>query len=195
MQELYIFLFLHQTTTASRATRHTKKLYIFLFLHQTTTLEQLHLGSIQLYIFLFLHQTTTFRKLGIYGMSCISFFSYIKPQLQINEVTQTTVVYLSFPTSNHNCNDVEHTFIMLYIFLFLHQTTTNKLSFLEYLALYIFLFLHQTTTVSSSNKSLARCISFFSYIKPQLCRAVFERLRVVYLSFPTSNHNHIPPHN
>ena len=55
----------------------------------------------------------------------------------------------------------------MYIFWFLHQTTTN------YLNLY---------------KSLS-CISFDSYIKPQPACCNSLRKRVVYLLIPTSNHN------
>ena len=51
--------------------------------------------------------------------------------------------------------------------------------------------LKQTTTSGTLLQHRAHCISFDSYIKPQLpcCRRC--DLRVVYLLIPTSNHNYI----
>ena len=122
----------------------------------------------QLYIILFLHQTPPWRELTKYLQSCISFFSYIKPQLLVKCVTLGYVVYHSFPTSNHNVSCeifikylvVYHSFPTsnhnsglslkiperLYIILFLHQTTTCWKCSAKGLLLYIILFLHQTTT-------------------------------------------------
>ena len=56
------------------------------------------------------------------------------------------VVYLLIPTSNHNSTMIILTSCMLYIFWFLHKTTTPKLYLLFSFS----------------------CISFDSYIKPQL---------------------------
>ena len=77
----------------------------------------------------------------------------------------------------------------LYIFRFLHQTTTN--------CLFPFCFLRCISFVSYIKPQLKevvvfeqeRCISFVSYIKPQHLWSVSLTLNVVYLSFPTSNHN------
>ena len=121
---LYIFRFLHQTTTVQHHNQFWKELYIFRFLHQTTT-EPYNIEDYeQLYIFRFLHQTTTFGGLGCSFVSCISFASYIKPQL-------------------------------------------NKID----------------------NIQIFSCISFASYIKPQPDTEYNTEYRVVYLSLPTSNHN------
>ena len=79
-------------------------------------------------------------------VSCISFDSYIKPQLHHIFKYRVGVVYLLIPTSNHN---VSH-------FVWLFHT------------LYIFWFLHQTTTMDFFTPILGGCISFDSYIKPQL---------------------------
>ena len=76
---------------------------------------------------------------------CISFDSYIKPQLTIFSCIGFGVVYLLIPTSNHNSVGYDMDEFLLYIFWFLHQTTT------------LILFL----------RFLRRCISFDSYIKPQ----------------------------
>ena len=78
-----------------------------------------------------------------------------------------SVVYRSFPTSNHN-------------------TTTDNTTIGE---LYIVRFLHQTTTVLCFSRSGICCISFVSYIKPQRSYCSKQWYYVVYRSFPTSNHN------
>ena len=99
-----------------------------------------------LYIFRFLHQTTTFLHDGEMFCSCISFVSYIKPQPCNDTAKHKHVVYLSFPTSNHNSRLISVSVTVLYIFRFLHQTTTNHYDYEFALQLYIFRFLHQTTT-------------------------------------------------
>jgi len=142
-----------------------------------------------LYIFRFLHQTTTYRPSYIAMTSCISFVSYIKPQLNIMKQINLFVVYLSFPTSNHNTPAQSNSVLMLYIFRFLHQTTTPTTSSPNVEWLYIFRFLHQTTTCLIQIDILCGCISFVSYIKPQLTSTGLSAFSVVYLSFPTSNHN------
>ena len=121
----------------------------------------------ELYIFWFLHQTTTLFSLGAPLGGCISFDSYIKPQLDIIHHRRITVVYLLIPTSNHN-----EVWRDVYL-----------------LKLYIFWFLHQTTTSSKRYTRDMSCISFDSYIKPQLILYVAVKCFVVYLLIPTSNHN------
>ena len=122
---------------------------------------------IALYIFWFLHQTTTPLSPAFRLNSCISFDSYIKPQLTILRGRQDRVVYLLIPTSNHNCQSFGRMLCRLYIFWFLHQTTT----------------------VPCLNRSGVGCISFDSYIKPQLIGSSIWYCYVVYLLIPTSNHN------
>ena len=120
-----------------------------------------------LYIFWFLHQTTTGEILTTNRVCCISFDSYIKPQLIRRYGKRTQVVYLLIPTSNHNRYERNYWRFLLYIFWFLHQTTT-------WLDLYTIVF---------------SCISFDSYIKPQRLRLCRRNRMVVYLLIPTSNHN------
>ena len=60
---------------------------------------------------------------------------------------EPTVVYHPIPTSNHNLMAEGHTDIVLYIILFLHQTTTFRLR----------------------HSLPPSCISSYSYIKPQPC--------------------------
>ena len=103
----------------------------------------------QLYIFWFLHQTTTNSRNRQFNIGCISFDSYIKPQLLMYSAQIVQVVYLLIPTSNHN-------------------QAVDGLGSPE---LYIFWFLHQTTTIHIDDRALQCCISFDSYIKPQLCQS------------------------
>ena len=103
----------------------------------------------------------------ISATGCISFVSYIKPQLRCRSLGSHRVVYLLFPTSNHNPRSCAWRCFRLYIFCFLHQTTTLVLLCLLPLS----------------------CISFVSYIKPQLIDRTKRTNKVVYLLFPTSNHN------
>ena len=143
------------------------------------------------------------------------------------------VVYRTIPTSNHNNKDPNGNFFLLYIVLFLHQTTTDDVSKLNASSLYIVLFLHQTTTSSFSCsfytelyivlflhqtttvpppqetykrlyivlflhqtttryhhlRKAYRCISYYSYIKPQPSLLRLPLVLVVYRTIPTSNHN------
>ena len=105
----------------------------------------------------------------VFFCCCISFDSYIKPQLERSSMSCWIVVYLLIPTSNHN-------WLLIVIIAFM---------------LYIFWFLHQTTTTLPRSSSPRCCISFDSYIKPQLCFALSWRSWVVYLLIPTSNHNRV----
>ena len=142
-------------------------LYIFWFLHQTTTL--FYMGyrlwrciSFDSYI---KPQPSAWKEWD--RISCISFDSYIKPQHMESLEKVLRVVYLLIPTSNHNFLNLIMLMLVLYIFWFLHQTTTKRLK----------------------RMLLKRCISFDSYIKPQQANGVRINNKVVYLLIPTSNHN------
>ena len=164
-----------------------------------------------LYIFWFLHQTTTDSAFGYFKLCCISFDSYIKPQLRPAYLVFEGVVYLLIPTSNHNTRYV--LFLLLIVVYLLIPTSNHNLdSFRMFFApvvylliptsnhnlyyqnpdsslLYIFWFLHQTTTVMLTIFFHKGCISFDSYIKPQLWHIQLLCGSVVYLLIPTSNHN------
>ena len=164
-----------------------------------------------MYIFWFLHQTTTLWTFLFFVCCCISFDSYIKPQLYQLCYCWFSVVYLLIPTSNHNSvfhvDSLNPLYIfwflhqtttlvvtrvfnaVLYIFWFLHQTTTIEICLRQMRQLYIFWFLHQTTTEKDYEKLSKCCISFDSYIKPQLSAPLLGLCNVVYLLIPTSNHN------
>ena len=164
-----------------------------------------------LYIVLFLHQTTTLVRTAGRYFCCISYYSYIKPQQRDAWPIFLRVVYRTIPTSNHNPKKIIKKFKLLYIVLFLHQTTTHQIRHRGSDTLYIVLFLHQTTTMKTSEPSPAccisyysyikpqlkvttvfvvvSCISYYSYIKPQLPRILWLSVSVVYRTIPTSNHN------
>ena len=122
------------------------KLYIFWFLHQTTTMQTFPTTSISCISF---DSYIKPQRCGCNRKSrecCISFDSYIKPQPELVPVEDDTVVYLLIPTSNHNHKLTCKLLVQLYIFWFLHQTTTSCIQCRLAAQLYIFWFLHQTTT-------------------------------------------------
>ena len=167
---LYIVLFLHQTTTTGRCIR-----IIPSCISYYSYIKPQHAGGWQSWL-----------------LGCISYYSYIKPQpTEVSNILQL-VVYRTIPTSNHNkndnCSSVTQLYIVLflhqtttpcllcydgnelYIVLFLHQTTTECLAYKQGSVLYIVLFLHQTTTVTRWDILKRCCISYYSYIKPQLTK-------------------------
>ena len=142
-------------------------LFIILFLHQTTTMRLFFAFFVLLFIILFLHQTTTFGQGSFRYICCLSSCSYIKPQQGRRNVWQRNVVYHLVPTSNHNLANSNHFIKMLFIILFLHQTTTSRILFFGVRRLFIILFLHQTTTPIIGSTICRSCLSSCSYIKPQ----------------------------
>ena len=120
---------------------------------------------------------------------CISFESYIKPQLAPITPLPAAVVYLLNPTSNHNIFRIKS--LMAAVVYLLNPTSNHNLLeiTLYLLMLYIFWILHQTTTVQPVSNGTASCISFESYIKPQPRIGSHAVVAVVYLLNPTSNHN------
>ena len=260
VEKLYIFWLLHQTTTGQGSMWKGEKLYIFWLLHQTTTPNEHRGNAEELYIFWLLHQTTTLKRLlrllrccisfdsyikpqliwvlllvniccisfdsyikpqlpsafTYLGECCISFDSYIKPQPNVSSMQIAPVVYLLTPTSNHNC--AKHLYMLVTVVYLLTPTSNHNDEYLPSLqhVLYIFWLLHQTTTCCEIVKLYISCISFDSYIKPQLvieldawfagCISFDSYIKpqplnnssvlqyVVYLLTPTSNHNCVPAH-
>ena len=121
--------------------------------------------------------------------SCISYYSYIKPQLFVLSTLRLVVVYRTIPTSNHNPHDAFTFDAKLYIVLFLHQTTTDEVtedqedSCISYYS-YIKPQPHFVCFLMENG-----CISYYSYIKPQLTIVAGDNKGVVYRTIPTSNHN------
>ena len=146
LSALYIFWFLHQTTTNYLSLPNGDVLYIFWFLYQTTTTGYLILNYICCISFdSYIKPQRSVHRLcqmpccisfdsyikpqlyflwGVPCQSCISFDSYIKPQPIISPWIGWAVVYLLIPTSNHNQERFDLGAVVLYIFWFLHQTTT-----------------------------------------------------------------------
>ena len=143
---LYILCFLHQTATICHIFPYRNLLYILCFLHQTATPVLRNNIWRLLYILCFLHQTATADNQHPSYFCCISYVSYIKPQPFYIVRVPYMVVYLMFPTSNRNFVYFQFLIIQLYILCFLHQTATANVQ-------QIFGFC---------------CISYVSYIKPQL---------------------------
>ena len=143
-----------------------------------------------LYIFWFLHQTTTFVTDVASLNGCISFDSYIKPQLMWHIPWCRRVVYLLIPTSNHNYGNFQEEKDALYIFWFLHQTTTKWYYTIEIFRCISFDSYIKPQLPRGTSTRVRGCISFDSYIKPQQIGTPATANRVVYLLIPTSNHNH-----
>ena len=103
--------------------------------------------------------------------------------------SSSEVVYLLIPTSNHNLGSFL-IFGMSVVYLLIPTSNHNLFTLYSLIfSLYIFWFLHQTTTTQEIPLIWIRCISFDSYIKPQPSRNKVIFLSVVYLLIPTSNHN------
>ena len=142
-----------------------------------------------LYIVLFLHQTTTLSGCRLLLCCCISYYSYIKPQLADGKLSLKEVVYRTIPTSNHNLLMVRWLWKKV-VYRTIPTSNHNFQSLWKYFEqLYIVLFLHQTTTGYIIAILQHRCISYYSYIKPQLRMLMEPSTWVVYRTIPTSNHN------
>ena len=137
-------------------------------------------ASRMLYIFWILHQTTTSSRGCVPHLGCISFESYIKPQQVAVQSRSSAVVYLLNPTSNHN-SAVYLAFTHRVVYLLNPTSNHNMLRRCEKLRkLYIFWILHQTTTYGIVDSKRTSCISFESYIKPQLlAKSDYEYLRCI----------------
>ena len=185
---MYIFWFLHQTTTLWLILQNMRVVYL-LIPTSNHNLPKRSPMSIQLYIFWFLHQTTTGIEYLPSTVCCISFDSYIKPQPGMLLPISCTVVYLLIPTSNHNLYYLNFANMTLYIFWFLHQTTTFWLwLIIETCCISFDSYIKPQRKVRLICLNIG-CISFDSYIKPQRYLAMVIFLSVVYLLIPTSNHN------
>ena len=104
-------------------------------------------------------------------------------------VPDSDVVYHLVPTSNHNRKTLGE--IQQEVVYHLVPTSNHNRSeagALEHL-LFIILFLHQTTTAIFVDFGLLCCLSSCSYIKPQPAHGHTLRRSVVYHLVPTSNHN------
>ena len=207
---LYIFWLLHQTTTSlcnsifvnvvylltptsnhnySQLWKYFNTLYIFWLLHQTTTRfgcerHEVRCISFDSYI---KPQLTT--GLMMMTMSCISFDSYIKPQLNDYLINKVKVVYLLTPTSNHNFSASSPFFFTLYIFDSYIKPQRYPLSVSQYIVVYLLTPTsnHNALRASSSSRLVVYLLTPTS--NHNLKDSTFAAAKVVYLLTPTSNHN------
>ena len=142
-------------------------MFIILFLHQTTTPPPFCLIHGRLFIILFLHQTTTFSLLSSTWWGCLSSCSYIKPQLAAGVTLASAVVYHLVPTSNHNLSASINFAVKVVYHLVPTSNHNRSLSVFFLCLLFIILFLHQTTTKMVWRGICRGCLSSCSYIKPQ----------------------------
>ena len=106
---------------------------------------------------------------------CISYYSYIKPQPNYESARIKSVVYRTIPTSNHNTCILCVCARMLYIVLFLHQTTTGSLRITSSRRCISYYSYIKPQHDIYGTESLFGCISYYSYIKPQLACSSFIR--------------------
>ena len=157
-------------------------LYIVLFLHQTATRaagneSEVCCISFYSYIKPQLRGERAFRR-----CCCISFYSYIKPQRSNIPKVLRYVVYRSIPTSNRNPSRLHPTRLTLYIVLFLHQTATEGWYFRRHYSCISFYSYIKPQLQTSTTTQPPCCISFYSYIKPQQAAYVVS-LRIGCISF------------
>ena len=187
--QLYLLLFLHQTTThiSLMSVLPCCIFYCSYIKPQLSSGVGLHDGRCIFYCSYIKPQQPAQTRHP--PLRCIFYCSYIKPQRRSKDYGKSGVVSSIVPTSNHNyLGGILAPFTLylllflhqtttlgldgrlclaLYLLLFLHQTTTGDLHRLQVLPLYLLLFLHQTTTIEQMASLYMCCIFYCSYIKPQ----------------------------
>ena len=166
--QLYIFVFLHQTATSAHESRGLPCcISLFSYIkpqHQGCHIV-LHRSCISLFsyikpqlrfcwrwcygrcISLFSYIKPQLKSIRLWSTtSCISLFSYIKPQLREGKHGVSLVVYLCFPTSNRNCLSTRKLpqFVVYLCFPTSNRNCDPAVTMGD--LLYIFVFLHQTAT-------------------------------------------------
>ena len=142
-------------------------LYLLYILHQTTTLKRIILIAICCISYISYIKPQLILEFIYFKSRCISYISYIKPQPSLHNFLPIIVVSLIYPTSNHNYNLIYIYQLRLYLLYILHQTTTSERCSVASNELYLLYILHQTTTFVQIDFFLFCCISYISYIKPQ----------------------------
>ena len=185
---LYILIFLHQTATRERENSE-RMLYILIFLHQTATREFTRFriqSCISLYSYI-----KPQRKLWTCSLylRCISLYSYIKPQPVALAQLIGYAVYPYIPTSNRN-ESLNSLNLSLAVYPYIPTSNRNRIQRENSeIQLYILIFLHQTATEREFRIHDSGCISLYSYIKPQQRIQREFREFAVYPYIPTSNRN------
>ena len=123
-------------------------MFIFYILHQTTTRRMLSKVNICCLSFISYIKPQLVTVVLIKSISCLSFISYIKPQLTLLKIQGAKVVYLLYPTSNHNCWTTRTARSMVVYLLYPTSNHNNDFIHSCRFLLFIFYILHQTTTYS-----------------------------------------------
>ena len=101
------------------------------------------------------------------------------------------VVYLLIPTSNHN-HGTSLAEVRYVVYLLIPTSNHNKPALIICRRCCISFDSYIKPQLGGGVDAIERgCISFDSYIKPQLMVGVVSAMVVVYLLIPTSNHNYI----
>ena len=120
---------------------------------------------------------------------CLSSCSYNKPQPFRHLPFRGTVVYHLVPTSNHNRDNTRKQHVLVVYHLVPTSNHNKQADYFVVIVLFIILFLHQTTTSFRYQCPRFCCLSSCSYIKPQRPLYLMRMVFVVYHLVPTSNHN------
>ena len=188
---LYLILFLYQTTTALKVLIVLLWLYLILFLYQTTTLLNHTAHTVRCILFCSYIKPQPGEYTVCRLVCCILFCSYIKPQRKPSSRNGPNVVSYSVPISNHNSGPLNKLGEVLYLILFLYQTTTLVLCMLNLYTLYLILFLYQTTTVYPLTRVGETVVSYSVPISNHNLRGKDNtKVYVVSYSVPISNHNY-----
>ena len=159
---LYIFWFLHQTTTPPHQAAKSHRCISF---DSYTKPQPIARTQIRANVVYLLIPTPNHNRVAVRPFSMYVVYLLI-PTPNHNYILSVfltaDVVYLLIPTPNHNFSFHIPLVLALYIFWFLHQTTTSDLFRSTYAQLYIFWFLHQTTTYRFEHTDFQRITNTLS---------------------------------
>ena len=145
-ERLFLILYLHQTTTNGTCLLQRNCCFLSCIYikpqHNLATKEDVSVVSYLvstsnhnnltnlvntygLFLILYLHQTTTVQASLSSFKGCFLSCIYIKPQLNSVNGTANIVVSYLVSTSNHNAIAIYPSYPLLFLILYLHQTTTN----------------------------------------------------------------------
>ena len=166
------------------------QLYLIVFLHQTTTYSNKLLQPGVLYLIVFLHQTTTYSPRGKTLVGCILSFFYIKPQLVTNLKIGKRRCILSFfyikpqPCSKRRARLLSCILSFFYI--------KPQLFFVPYHILWVVSYRFST----SNHNAMMSCVISRSVVSYRFSTSNHNGLMryhivayVVSYRFSTSNHN------
>ena len=121
---LYLLLFLHQTTTLGIGCLSVSYCIFFCFYIKPQLTRHVREAASNCIFFCFYIKPQLSRQSGNMRPYCIFFCFYIKPQLSFLTERALSIVSSFVSTSNHNTTSFSPKRKILYLLLFLHQTTT-----------------------------------------------------------------------